>query len=200
MFRRLMILAVVAALFAVLAEAALGVNVRVRVEGKTQTIYGTVRAHGVHIRCESRSTRSRPRASRGEFYYHVTQFSFGPFVDQIGRYRAEGSNGWTFKVNGVSPQVGSDVTPVKDGDVVVWYWATFGPTGGPPTLVLRRTKKNCYAVTAQDDTGRAQPAAGAVLLVDGKRRSTRAGRACIGRHGGLVRATRTGAVRSNALR
>jgi hypothetical protein len=198
-FRRLMILALVAALFAVLAQTALGVNVRVRVEGKTQTIYGmsepTVSTTGANA-LESLEVAS----VRGEFYYHVTQFSFGPFVDQIGRYRAEGSNGWTFKVNGVSPQVGSDVTPVKEGDVVLWYWATFGSTGGPPTLVLRRAKKNCYAVTAQDDMGRTQPAAGAVLLVDGKRRSTRAGRACIGRHGGLVRATRTGAVRSNALR
>ena len=199
MFRRLMILAVLAALFAVLAEAALGVNVKVRVEGKTQTIYGaaepTIGTTGAFA-----LDTLEAASSRGEFYYHVTQFSFGPFVDQIGRFKAEGSDGWTFKVNGVSPQVGADKVPVKDGDVVLWYWATFGPTGGPPTLVLRHTKKNCYAVTAQDDTGRAQAAAGAVLLVDGKRRSTRAGRACIGRHVGLVRAIRTGAVRSNALR
>jgi hypothetical protein len=198
-FRRLMILAVLAALFAVLAEAALGVNVQVRVEGKTQTIYGaaepTIGTTGAFA-----LDTLEAASSRGEFYYHVTQFSFGPFVDQIGRYKAAGSDGWTFKVNGVSPQVGADKVAVKDGDVVVWYWASFGPTGGPPTLVLRRTKKNCYAVTAQDDTGRGQPAGGAVLVVDGKRRSTRAGRACIGRHGGLVRATRTGAVRSNALR
>jgi hypothetical protein len=198
-FRRLMILAVLAALFAVLAEAALGVNVQVRVEGKTQTIYGaaepTIGTTGAFA-----LDTLEAASSRGEFYYHVTQFSFGPFVDQIGRYKAAGSDGWTFKVNGVSPQVGADKVAVKDGDVVVWYWASFGPTGGPPTLVLRRTKRNCYAVTARDDTGRGQPAGGAVLVVDGKRRSTRAGRACIGRHGGLVRATRTGAVRSNALR
>ena len=199
MFRRLMILAVLAALFAVLAEAAIGVNVKVRVEGKTQTIYGaaepTIGTSGAFA-----LDTLEAASSRGEFYYHVTQFSFGPFVDQIGRYKAEGSDGWTFKVNGVSPQVGADKVAVKDGDVVVWYWASFGPTGGPPTLALRRTKKNCYAVSAQDDAGRAQPASGAALLVDGKRRSTRGGRACIGRHVGLVRATRTGAVRSNALR
>ncbi len=174
-------------------------NVKVRVEGKTQTIYGaaepTIGTTGAFA-----LDTLEAASSRGEFYYHVTQFSFGPFVDQIGRYKADGSDGWAFKVNGVSPQVGADKVAVKDGDVVVWYWATFGPTGGPSTLVLRRTKKNCYAVTAQDDTGRAQPASGAALLVDGKRRSTRAGRACIGRHVGLVRATRTGAVRSNALR
>jgi len=198
-FRRLMILAVLAALFAVLAEAAIGVNVKVRVEGKTQTIYGAAEPTIVTTGPFALDALEAA-SSRGEFYYHVTQFSFGPFVDQIGRYKAEGSDGWTFKVNGVSPQVGADKVAVKDGDVVVWYWATFGPTGGPPTLVLRRTKKNCYAVTAQDDTGRAQPASGAALLVDGKRRSTRGGRACIGRHVGLVRATRTGAVRSNALR
>jgi hypothetical protein len=194
-----MILAVVAALFAVLAQAALGVNVKVRVEGKTQTIYGaaepTVGTSGAFA-----LDTLEAASSRGEFYYHVTQFSFGPFVDQIGRYKAEGSDGWTFKVNGVSPQVGADKVSIKDGDVVLWYWTTFGPTGGPPTLVLRRTARNCYAVAAQDDSGRTQPAAGATLLVDGKRRSTRAGRACIGRHVGLVRATRTGAVRSNALR
>ena len=199
MFRRLMILAVVTALCAVLAEAALGVDVRVRVEGRSQTIYGATQPQ-VSVPAGTALGALEAASLRGEFYYHVTEFSFGPFVDQIGRYRAEGLNGWTFKVNGVSPQVGSDVTLVKDGDVVVWYWATFGPAGGPPTLVLRRTGRNCYAVAAQDDQGRTQPAAGAVLLVDGKRRSTRAGRACIGRHVGLVRATRAGAVRSNALR
>jgi hypothetical protein len=198
-FRRLMILAVVAVLCAVLAEAALGVDVRVRVEGKTQTIYGATQPR-VTVPAATALGALEAASVRGEFYYHVTQFSFGPFVDQIGRYKAEGSNGWAFKVNGVSPQVGSDVVVVKDGDVVVWYWTTFGPKGGPPTLVLRRTGRNCYAVAAQDDSGRAQPAAGAVLLVDGRRRSTRAGRACIGRHVGLVRATLAGAVRSNALR
>ena len=199
MFRRLLILALMAALFAVLAEAAVGVNVRVRVEGRTQTIYGATQPV-LAVPAGTAFGALEAASARGEFYYHVTQFSFGPFVDQIGRYKAEGSNGWTFKINGVSPQIGSDVAPVKDGDVVVWYWATFGPAGGPPTLVLRRARRDCYAVAMQDDSGRAQPVTGAVLLVDGKRRSTRAGRACIGRHVGLVRAIRAGAVRSNALR
>jgi hypothetical protein len=198
-FRRLMILAVLAAFFAVAAEAALGVNVRVRVEGKMQTIFGAA---------QPTVSTSRPTAldaleaasARGEFYYHVTQFSFGPFVDQIGRYRNEGTNGWTFKVNGVSPQVGADKVTLRDGDVVLWYWTTFGERGGSPTLSLRRSSPNCYAASLQDDTGRLRPANGAVLLVDGRRRRTRNGRACIARHRGLVRAVLTGAVRSNALR
>jgi hypothetical protein len=198
-FRRLSILAVTAALVVVLAEAALGVNVRVRVEGKTQTIYGELQPTLTTTTPNALSALDAASV-RGEFYYHVTQFSFGPFVDQIGRYKSEGTNGWTFKVNGVSPQVGADKVTLRDGDVVLWYWTTFSEQGGPPTLLLRRIVRNCYAVLAQDDQGRTQAAVGAQLLVDGKRRSTRGGRACIGRHVGLVRAVRTGAVRSNALR
>jgi hypothetical protein len=199
-FRRLMILAVLAALFAVLAEAALGVNVRVRVEGRTQTIYGSA---------EPRLTTTGTSAldaldgasTRGEFYYHVKQFSFGPFVDQIGRYAGEGSNGWSYKVNGRDPGVGANTVVLKDGDVVLWYWNTFGPAGGSPTLVLRRQRKrNCFSVLAQSDAGTSTAATGAVLIVDGRRRATRNGQACIGKHRTLVRAERTGAVRSNALR
>ena len=197
MFRRLLILAVVAALFAVLAEAALGGNVRVRVEGRTQTIYGATQPR-LAVPAATAFATLEAASARGEFYYHVTQFSFGPFVDQIGRYKAEGSNGWAFKVNGVSPQVGSDVTPVKDGDVVLWYHATFGPTGGPRTLELKRLPANCYVVESLNDAGVRVRAAGATLTADGKRFKTKAGRACIGKHVGLVRATVPGAVRSNA--
>ena len=136
----------------------------------------------------------------GEFYYHVVTASFGRYVDQIGRYPATGSTGWVFKVNGVSPPVGADAVTVKPGDRVLWYWATFGPSGGPPTLVLRRTKQSCYRVLAQNDAGKTRVARGAVLHVG--RRTVRAasGSACVGRHSGLVRATLKGAVRSNALR
>ena len=137
----------------------------------------------------------------GELYYHVTQTSFGPYVDQVGRYPGGGSTGWVFKVNGVSPPVGADQVALHDGDTVLWYFATFGPTGGPKTLALRRgARRNCYRVVAQDDAGKATAAAGAVLHVDGRSVRTRAGAGCVGRHAGLVKATLAGAVRSNALR
>jgi hypothetical protein len=198
-FRRLIILAVAAALFAVLAEAALAVNVRVRVEGKTTTIFGAAEptlSTGASA-LEALDTAS----TKGEFYVHVREFAFGSFVDQIGRYPATGSDGWSFKVNGVSPQVSSDRFTLKAGDVVLWYWSTFGPAGSSPTLLLRRqAKRNCFTALSQDDAGKTTPAAGAALLVDGRRVATRAGRACVGKHRGLVRATLTGAVQSNALR
>jgi hypothetical protein len=181
-----------------LVPAALAARVSVRVEGKTQSLYGALETR---FEAGGNALAALDSASlRGEFYYHVSQSSFGPYVDQVGRYPAGGSNGWVFKVNGASPPVGADKVELSDGDRVLWYWATFGPSGGPPTLLLTRTARNCYRVVAENDVGADRIAAGAVLNVDGRRVRTRAGRACVGRHRGLVRATVAGAVRSNALR
>ena len=184
---------------AVLAVPALAVRVHVRVEGKTQTIFGAAQPV---LDAQANALDALEAASlAGEFYYHVTTTSFGPYVDQIGRYPAGGSNGWVFKVNGVSPPVGANSVQLKAGDHVLWYWATFGPNGGPPTLELKKgVKRNCYRVLAQDDTGKTMPARSAVLHVGTRAVRARTGSACVGAHRGLVRATQTGAVRSNALR
>jgi len=193
----LTLLAVAAAVLLVVPAALAAVRVHVRVEGKTQTIYGAAEPT---LSVQLNALDALESASlAGEFYYHVATASFGKYVDQIGRYPAGGSSGWVFKVNGVSPPVGADAVTLKPGDRVLWYWATFGPKGGPPTLSLRRAKRNCYGVVAQDDTGKTSPARGAVLHVDGRSVRTRAGSACLGRHRGLVRATLAGAVRSNAV-
>lgn len=200
MLRRPLALAVAAFAAAALASPALAAVVHVRVEGKTQTIFGAA---------EPRATAANAldalesASLAGEFYYHVQQASFGRYVDQIGRYPGSGDSGWVFKVDGVSPPVGADQVQLKDGDSVLWYYAAFGPTGGPPTLALTRVQGHCYRVVEQDDTGAATAALGAVLRVDGKtvrtQGSTGAATACLsGRHG-PVRATLPGAIRSNAL-
>ena len=197
MFRRLTILAVSAALVAaVLAPSALAVRVKIRVEGKTTTIFGAAQPT---IEAGSNALTALDAASlAGEFYYHVNP---GPFVNQIGRYPGEGFDGWSYKVNGVSPPLAADQATLKAGDTVLWYWTTFTAQGGSPTLLLkRRVARNCYSVLSQNDQGQTTPAAGATLLVDGRRLATRSGRGCVGRHRGLVRATAPGAVRSNALR
>jgi Domain of unknown function (DUF4430) len=198
-FRRLITLAVAAALFAVLVPSALALRVHVRVEGKTTTIFGAAEPM---LSSGPNALAALDAASfAGEFYYHVMLTGFGPFVDQIGRYPGQGSNGWSYKVNGVSPPIGADQATIKAGDTVLWYWSTFTQQGGSPTLLLKRGRaRSCYAVLSQNDQGQATPAAGATLLVDGRRVATRSGRGCVGRHGGLVRATATDAVRSNALR
>lgn len=198
MQRSLFIVAASLVLVVLLVPAAPAARVSVRVEGRTTTIFGAP-----ETRFEAGAnalTALDAASSRGEFYYHLATSSFGQYVDQIGRYPAGGSNGWVFKVNGASPPVGADKVALKEGDRVLWYWATFGPAGGPSTLLLTRTARNCYRVVAENDGGADSAASGAVLNVDGRRVRTRSGRGCVGRHRGLVRATLAGAVRSNALR
>jgi Domain of unknown function (DUF4430) len=198
-FRRLIILAGVAVLASTLAAPALGVRVKVRVEGRTTTIFGSAEPT---LDTGPNALAALDSASlTGEFYYHVRSTSFGPFVDQIGRYPSEGFSGWSYKINGVSPPVGADQATLTDGDTVLWYWATFTEQGGSPTLLLRkRAARDCYTVLSQNDLGASSPATGARLVVDGRSVKTKAGRGCVGKHRGLVRATLPNAVRSNALR
>jgi hypothetical protein len=193
----LSMLAALAGVAALLVPAALAARVSVRVEGRTQTIFGALETR---FEAGTNALTALEAASvRGEFYYHVTQFSFGRLVDQIGRYPTGATSGWLFKVNGVSPPVGAEAVELDDGDRVLWYWTPRFGTPGVPTLQLTRSGRNCYRVVAENDQGVDTPAAGAVLHVDGRRVRTRVGRACVGRHRGLVRATRAGAIRSNAL-
>ena len=179
----------------------LAANVHVRVEGKTQTIWGTT---APTLTATTAKDALEQASIAGEFYYHVTVTSFGPYVDQIGRYGGDADSGWVFKVNNVSPPVGADQVTLADGDNVLWYYATFGPNGGPPTLSLGRGRRAAATgSTAYDDAGK--PAG-----VERPRRprrveavdpTTTGAKVCPGPHPGvLVRATATGAVRSNSLK
>ena len=198
MLRRSVVFVTVVVLAAVLVPSALALGFRVRVEGKTQTIFGATQPR---VTADNPLQALEAASVAGEFYYNVRPTQFGPYVDHIGRYPASGTAGWVFKVNGATPPVGADQVTLKDGDVVLWYYAQFGIVpGGPPTLALVRERRGCYRVVAHDDAGRARPAAGATLHVDGRRVRARSGRACVRRHRGLVRATLPGAIRSNAVR
>ena len=196
MFRRPVVLVLAAVLAAAAVPSALAASVHVRIEGKTQTLFGPT---------EPRLSASSPLEAleaasvAGELYYHVASASFGNYVDQIGRYAAAGQTGWVFKVNGALPPVAADQVSLKDGDHVLWYWAQFGVAGGPRTLELQRRPKGCYRVVSRDDQGAPTPAAGATVHVDGRRVRAAAGRACLGPHRGLVWASLAGAVRSNRL-
>jgi hypothetical protein len=146
--RRLSILSVL--LVVILTPTALAANVKIRVEGKTTTIFGPAQPGVV----AGNALQALDVASTaGEFYYGMTTSTFGDYVSQIGKYPAAGSAGWVFKVNGVSPQVGADKVTLNDGDVVLWYYATFGAAGGPPTLELQRLPANCYVVQTVNDAG-----------------------------------------------
>jgi hypothetical protein len=198
---RTLVLTTIVVVAAIAVPTTLAVNVHVRVEGKTQTVFGATEPT-VDVPANALDAL-RTAAMLGEFYFHVTSTSFGPYVDQIGLFPATASSGWVFKLNNASGQVGADQTTLKDGDTLLWYWADFDPTtyAGPKTLVLKKTKANCYTASLADDKGTLTPAAGATVRVGSKRTvATSGGAACVGPHKGLlVRATLQGAVRSNAL-
>ena len=204
MSRRSLVLVAALAAALLLVGSALAAQVTIRVEGKTQTIFGS---RPVQIDAGNALQALDVASTLGEFYYGLTHASFGDYVNQIGKYAGTGSAGWVFKVNGVSPPVGADQVQLKDGDALLWYYADFGPNGGPPTLELTpvaNSPKNCYLTVARDDSGTPVPVSGIVLHVDGRRVKTKPvstdAIGCVGRHTGLVRAYSFGTVRSNSAK
>jgi uncharacterized protein DUF4430 len=195
--KRLMLVLV---LMLVVPSTALAATVKVRIEGKTRTLFAPT---WVTVDAATPLQAIQKAATLGEVYYHVTTAGFGTYVDQVGLYGGSSSSGWVFKVDNASPPVGADQVQLKDGDTVLWYYADFGATGGPPTLEVKAAaKKGCYTATAYDDNGKQAIVPGLQWHVGSKR--TVAGTAgtafCPGKHTGLLlRATATGAIRSNAV-
>jgi hypothetical protein len=196
-FRRSLVFTVALAAVFVFTAAALAARVHVRVEGKTQTIFGTSEPT---LNVKANALDALEAASfAGEFYYHITSTSFGPYVDQIGRYPASASGGWVFKVNGILPPVGADKVTVKDGDTVLWYWATFTGPAGPLTLEVETSivkGKRCFFATGRNDAGRASRVRGVVYTLNNRRVNSATGVVCtrLGRY--TVRVAKTGAIRS----
>lgn len=183
----------------VVPGVAAAVTVKVRVEGKTRTLYAPTE---VTVTASTPLEALEQASLLGELYYHLTQSSFGTYVDQVGRYGGTGSAGWVFKVDNASPPIGADKVQLKDGDTVLWYYADFGPAGGPPTLEVRAAN-GCYTASAYDDNGKPAAVTALTWHVGSKLTAPGAvGKAyCPAKHPGvLVRATAAGAVRSNAVK
>jgi len=195
--QRLLVILIVALLLPATAVAA---TVHVRIEGKTRTLFAPTE---VSVTAGTALDALEQASLLGELFYHLTQSSFGNYVDQVGRYGGTADSGWVYKVNNISPPVAADQVQLKDGDHVLWYYATFGPTGGPPTLEVRASTKGCYTAAARDDNGKSVAVTGLVWHVGSKKTvsGTSGTPLCPGSHPGLlVRATATGAVRSNAVK
>ena len=173
-------------------------RVTVRVEGASATIFGPTAPRlapvrgtftppagpSVSVRGDTPLGALEAASRRGEFYYRLEAFSFGPYVAQIGRHAGSGTTGWVFKVNGKSPPVAADKHVLKAGDNVLWYFSRFGPSGGPKTLHLRgpihsvtdcfdkpcanASERPCYTAYALDDNGRRSSPGRVVFRVDGR--------------------------------
>ena len=215
MLRRLLVVLGGGLAAAVFVSPALAVDVKIRVEGARVSIFGKSEPRlapvtGTFSPPEGPDvTVSGPtplgaleRASRRrEFYYRVQGTSFGPYVDRIGRRAATGSSGWVYKVNHMSPPVGADSYELEKGDSVLWYWATFGPSGGPKTLDLARAGAGCFRAFAYDDTGKRSRPGNVVFVRNGRREiASESGRYCPPAGWDTLRAKKQGLVRSELVR
>ena len=128
MFRRTLMLPVVVGLVLAIVGSASAAIVRVRVEGKSQTIFGATQPRA------SATTALDALESAsigGEFYYHVQVTGFGPYVDQIGRNAAAGSTAGRSRSTARRRPSAPTRSQLKDGDVVLWYWADVHGGGRP---------------------------------------------------------------------
>ena len=75
-------LILVLTLLLVLPAVATAAAVKVRVEGKTRTLFGPTE---IAVDATTPLEALEQASLAGEFYYHITRTSFGPYVDQIGR-------------------------------------------------------------------------------------------------------------------
>jgi len=210
--RRALVLMAAAFAALVVAAPASALRVHVRVEGVRTTVFGAteplVRPYVGTIANDGGAwSLSAPtplgaleRASRGgDFYYRFTLEFGAPFVDRIGRYASEGPRGWVYKVNGVFPPVAAGDYVLKEGDRVLWYYSTFGGSGGSPTLDLVR-RDGCFRAFMVDDSGARTAARNVVFRLDSRSAARASGQICPRGHWHTLRATKRGAIRSELVR
>ncbi|MBA2615351.1 MAG: DUF4430 domain-containing protein [Actinobacteria bacterium] len=217
-----------AALALALATPALAVRVHVRVEGAKVNLFGATEpgltpatgtitppsGPAVTVSAETAFGALEAASRKGELFYRVEAFSFGPYVAQVGRLSGTATTGWVYKVNGVSPPVAATAYVLKAGDRVLWYHATFGPTGGPKSLRLlpeyvvgcpggsgscSTPRLTCARAVLEDDAGRRTRATGVVFRLDGRRARGSGTKICPRGHWHTLSATVAGAVRSQVL-
>jgi hypothetical protein len=209
----LLVLAVVLATAVSLPATALGIRVHVRVEGAHTTLFGAsqplltpylgpVATQGggeVELGSPTPLGALEAASRAGELYYALVASAFGPYVSQIGRLGGTAESGWVYKVNGVSPPVGAIDYILEDGDEVLFYYATFGPTGGPLTLDLERAGRGCFQAFSVDDTGARTRALDVVFRIGSRAVEDADGRLCPRGHWHRIKVTKPGAIRSEVI-
>ena len=138
-----------------LAGSAAAASVHVRVEGKTQTIFGSDPAAR---RPRANALDALEAASRaGEFYYHVTRPRSAPTSTRSAATRPAAQSGWVFKVNGVSPPVGADQVELEGRrHRALVLRAVRRRRRAADARCSRARRRSCYRVDAQDDNGQAR--------------------------------------------
>ena len=180
---------------AALVPAALAVNVHVRVEGKSRTLFGATEPT-VDVPANALDAL-KTTAMLAEFYYHVT-------LDLLralrrpdrplpgGRERRLGLQGGRRVVAGRRRPDAAEGR--RHAALVLGRLRPDDVRRPEDARSSRRRRRTATPPSSQDDKGAATPAAGATLHVGSKRTvATSGGAACVGTHTGLlVRATLAG--------
>jgi Domain of unknown function (DUF4430)/RTX calcium-binding nonapeptide repeat (4 copies) len=100
---------------------------------------------------------------------------FGLGVCTIGGFTTVGSSYWDLVVNHVASSTGASLTPVHNGDQILWYFTSGKePLSGPRELALNAPaqakpgKPFTVMATRYTSAGKASPAAGVAVTADGK--------------------------------
>ena len=100
---------------------------------------------------------------------------FGLGVCTIGGFTTAGSSYWDLVVNHVASSTGASLTPVHNGDQILWYFTSGNePISGPRELVLNAPaqakpgKPFTVEATRYTSAGKASPAASVTVTADGK--------------------------------
>ena len=84
-----------------------------RIEGANQTICD------VDLEADTALAAVVRGAELCHYQYHITESDFGPYLDRINDEAAEGPNGWMYRVNWLSPNVGAADYRLQNGDYVL---------------------------------------------------------------------------------
>ena len=60
-----------------------------------------------------------------DFDYNITQTEYGPYLDMIAGYQAEGSDGWQYWINWQAANVGAGDYDLELGDQVLWAFGAW---------------------------------------------------------------------------
>jgi uncharacterized protein DUF4430 len=100
---------------------------------------------------------------------------FGLGVCAIGGFTTVGSSYWDLVVNHVASSTGASLTPVHNGDRILWYFTSGNePISGPRELALsapaaaRPGKPFTVKVTRYTSAGKASPAGGVTVTAGGE--------------------------------
>lgn len=97
-----------------------------------------------------------------DFTYHISDTSYGPYLDQIANDQASGLNGWMYLINNQSANVGAADYQLQSTDTVLWYFGAYDwlateiilsdatmPSGQATTATVRYFNANQWQVLSE---------------------------------------------------